>query len=100
MLAVDVDWMDEVLSVEECPGRGLDALFQDSQQRHRGTSTGKVLVLKDYGQVKIFRTTKADGGVQYWTTHDLWMDSKRREELEPWMGHWGPPPGNQPALVV
>lgn len=38
---------------------------------------GRVVVLKDYGPVKVFRITRKDGEVQYWATDDLKMDSKR-----------------------
>ena len=48
---------------------------------------GRVVVLKDYGPVKVFRTTRKEGEVQYWATDDLKMDSRRRDELES-MG-WG-----------
>jgi putative transposase len=48
---------------------------------------GRVVVLKDYGPIKVFRTAREDGKVQYWATDDLSVDSKKRDELES-MG-WG-----------
>ncbi len=48
---------------------------------------GRVVILKDYGPVKVFRTPREDGELRYWATDDLEMDSKKRDELES-MG-WG-----------
>jgi len=48
---------------------------------------GRVVQLKDYGPVRVFRTVRDDGEVQYWATNDLKMDAKKRDELES-MG-WG-----------
>jgi putative transposase len=48
---------------------------------------GRMVYLKDYGPVKVFRTVREDGEPQYWATDDLKMDAKRRDELES-MG-WG-----------
>ena len=48
---------------------------------------GRVVQLKDYGPVRVFRTVRADGEVRYWATDDLKMGAKKREELES-MG-WG-----------
>lgn len=48
---------------------------------------GRVVLLKDYGPVKVFRTVRIDGETQYWATDDLKMDAKKRDELES-MG-WG-----------
>src|SRR5712692_4473358 len=48
---------------------------------------GRVVELRDYGQVRVFKTVREDGEVQYWATNDLKMDSKKRDELES-MG-WG-----------
>jgi putative transposase len=49
---------------------------------------GKVVQLKDYGPVKVFRTVRdSDGEIQYWATDDLKMDAKKRDQLES-MG-WG-----------
>lgn len=43
---------------------------------------GRMLQLKDYGPVRVFRTVRDDGEVQYWATDDLEMDAKKRDELE------------------
>lgn len=49
---------------------------------------GRVIRLKDYGPIKVFRTVRdADGEVQYWATDDLEMNAEKRDELES-MG-WG-----------
>lgn len=48
---------------------------------------GRVVQLNDYGPVRVFRTVREDGEVQYWATDDLSMDTKKRDELES-MG-WG-----------
>jgi putative transposase len=48
---------------------------------------GKVVQLKDYGPVKVFRTVRDDGEVRYWATDDLDVDDKKRDDLES-MG-WG-----------
>jgi putative transposase len=49
---------------------------------------GRVVQLKDYGPIRVFRTVrKGDGEVQYWATADLKMNAKKRDELES-MG-WG-----------
>jgi putative transposase len=49
---------------------------------------GRVVQLKDYGPIRVFRTIrKGDGEVQYWATADLKMNAKKRDELES-MG-WG-----------
>jgi hypothetical protein len=37
------------------------------------------LVLDD---TTLFKTVRKDGEVRYWTTDDLTMDAKKREELE------------------
>jgi putative transposase len=51
-------------------------------------SEGRIVQLKDYGPVKVFRTVRnEDGELQYWATDDLEMDVKKRDELES-MG-WG-----------
>jgi len=44
---------------------------------------GRVVQLKDYGPVKVFRTVRdGDGEIQYWATDDLKMDAEKRDELE------------------
>jgi putative transposase len=49
---------------------------------------GRIVQLKDYGPVRVFRTVRdGDGEIQYWATDDLKMDAKKRDELES-MG-WG-----------
>mgnify|MGYP001063065821 CR=1 FL=1 len=49
---------------------------------------GRIVQLKDYGPVRVFRTVReADGEIRYWATDDLEMDAKKRDELES-MG-WG-----------
>ena len=49
---------------------------------------GRVVQLKGYGPIKVFRTVRdSDGMVQYWATDDLEMDAEKRDELES-MG-WG-----------
>lgn len=49
---------------------------------------GRVVQLKGYGTIKVFRTVRdSDGEVQYWATDDLEMDAEKRDELES-MG-WG-----------
>ncbi len=49
---------------------------------------GRIVQLKDYGPVRVFRTIRdTDGEVQYWATDDLKMDAKKRDELE--SAGWG-----------
>lgn len=48
---------------------------------------GRIVQLKDYGAVRVFKTVRDDGAVQYWATDDLKMDVEKRDELES-MG-WG-----------
>lgn len=48
---------------------------------------GRIVQLKDYGAVKVFRTVRDDGEIQYWAADDLKMDAKKKDELES-MG-WG-----------
>ena len=49
---------------------------------------GRIVQLKDYGAVRVFKTVRDNNGeVQYWATDDLKMDVEKRDELE-FMG-WG-----------
>jgi hypothetical protein len=48
---------------------------------------GRVVHLKGYGMVKVFRTVATNGGAEHWATDDLSMSEERREELEGW--GWG-----------
>ena len=43
---------------------------------------GRVVHLKGYGMVKVFRAVATDGDVEYWATDDLDMSDATREELE------------------
>jgi putative transposase len=43
---------------------------------------GRVVHLKAYGMVKVFRTVAKDGGAEHWATDDLKMSESDREELE------------------
>ena len=43
---------------------------------------GRVVHLKAYGMVKVFRTVGRDGDAEHWATNDLWMSEAEREELE------------------
>ena len=46
---------------------------------------GRVVHLKGYGFVRVFRTTSKKGGVKHWATSDLDLPEERRESL----GRWG-----------
>ena len=48
---------------------------------------GRVVHLKGYGMVKVFRTEAKNGAARYWATNDLGMSPKKREELE--LAGWG-----------
>ena len=48
---------------------------------------GRIVHLKAYGMVKVFRTVARDGGAEHWATDDFEMGESEREELE-WAG-WG-----------
>lgn len=43
---------------------------------------GRVVHLKAYGMVKMFRTLAKDGGAEHWATDDLEMSESDREEME------------------
>jgi putative transposase len=43
---------------------------------------GRIVHLKAYGMVKVFRTVDKDGDAEYWATDDLKMSEQGREELE------------------
>ncbi|MCA1731625.1 MAG: transposase [Actinobacteria bacterium] len=43
---------------------------------------GRIVHLKAYGMVKVFRTVAKDGGAEHWATNDLAMSETDREELE------------------
>lgn len=43
---------------------------------------GRVVHLKGYGFIKVFRTVSKDGDVEYWATDDLEMSEERRQVLE------------------
>jgi len=49
-------------------------------------SEGRVVHLKSYGFVKIFRTVFKDGNVEYWATDVTYVDEPQRKELahQPW----------------
>lgn len=48
---------------------------------------GRVVHLRDFGFVKVFRAVSRDGDVEYWATNDLGMPAERRTQLEKW--GWG-----------
>lgn len=48
---------------------------------------GRVVHLKGYGMVKVFRTVARDGSAEHWATNDLKMSEESREELE--LRGWG-----------
>src|SRR5215208_34828 len=43
---------------------------------------GRIVHLKAYGMVKVFRTVARDGGAEHWATDDFEMGESEREELE------------------
>ena len=43
---------------------------------------GKVVHLKGYGMIRVFRTDAPDGDAQHWATDDLEMSEEKREEFE------------------
>jgi putative transposase len=43
---------------------------------------GRVVHLKGYGMVKVFRTVAKDGDAEYWATNDLGMSEEGRRELK------------------
>jgi putative transposase len=43
---------------------------------------GRVVHLKGYGMVKVFRTVARDGSAEHWATDDLQMSEAKREELQ------------------
>jgi len=45
-------------------------------------SAGRVVHLKGFGFVKVFRTVSKDGDAEYWCTNDLEMEAGKRQELE------------------
>jgi putative transposase len=45
-------------------------------------SEGRVVHLKGYGFVKVFRTVSRDGNAEHWATDDLQMAESTREDLE------------------
>ena len=48
---------------------------------------GRVVHLKGYGMVKVFRTFSKDGEAEHWATDDVEMAEEEREELSAW--GWG-----------
>jgi hypothetical protein len=42
---------------------------------------GRVVHLKGFGMIKVFKTVSKDGDVEYWATNDLDMKEREREEL-------------------
>jgi putative transposase len=46
------------------------------------STEGRIVHLKGYGMVKVFRTVARDGGDEHWATDDLEMSEQGREELE------------------
>jgi len=45
------------------------------------TAAGKVVHLKGYGMVKVFRTVAKNGDVEFWSTNTLTMHAKTRKRL-------------------
>jgi hypothetical protein len=43
---------------------------------------GRVVHLRGFGFVRVFRTVSKDGGAEYWATNDLGMMEEKRKELE------------------
>jgi len=43
---------------------------------------GRVVHLKGFGLVRVFRTVSQNGDAEYWATNDLKMTEEKREELE------------------
>lgn len=43
---------------------------------------GRIVHLKGYGFIKVFRTASQNGDEEYWATDDLQMDEATRDELE------------------
>jgi len=43
---------------------------------------GRVVHLKGYGMIRVFRTVAPDGDAEHWATDDLGMSEPTREELE------------------
>lgn len=44
-------------------------------------ASGRVVHLKEFGMVKVFRTVSRDGDVEYWATDDLDMQEEKAEAL-------------------
>jgi DDE superfamily endonuclease len=61
---------------------------------------GRVVHLKAYGFVKVFKTVSSNGDVDYWATDDLEMKEKARKggPAGPGMGHRGLPQRDQAVL--
>ena len=43
---------------------------------------GRIVHLKGYGFIRVFRTASRNGGAEYWATSDLDLTEEKREELE------------------
>lgn len=43
---------------------------------------GRIVHLKEYGKVKVFRTVSKNGDAEYWATNNLSMNVTQRKELE------------------
>jgi hypothetical protein len=48
---------------------------------------GRVVHLRGYGMVRVFRTEAKNGHARYWATSDLEMSQNKRDELE--LAGWG-----------
>jgi hypothetical protein len=48
---------------------------------------GRVVHLRGYGMVKVFRTEAKNGEARYWASNDLGMSQNKRDELE--LAGWG-----------
>jgi putative transposase len=43
---------------------------------------GRVVHLRGFGFVRVFRAVSQEGGAEYWATNDLGMTEEKRKELE------------------
>ena len=44
-------------------------------------AAGRIVHLKGFGMIRVFRTVSRDGDVEYWATDDLDMQEQKRETL-------------------
>ena len=44
-------------------------------------TAGRIVHLKGFGMIRVFRTVSRDGDVEYWATDDLGMQEEKRETL-------------------